>query len=108
MQKLSGIPEHLLGLRRIKAILKHDLNKVHHRAELFRVCLNRQPDHRSQANFTCELSGGQSSAWISSIAKSDGLLYVPDEPCYWSKGRVVEVATFPWIRLETMTAKFEI
>ena len=107
LQKLSGIPEHLRGLRRVKAILKHDLDKTHHRAELFRVCLNRQLDHHSQATFTCELSGGQSSAWISSIAESDGLLYVPDKPCSWPKGRSVEVAIFPWIRLETMTAKFE-
>ncbi|MAD60858.1 MAG: hypothetical protein CMH49_04970 [Myxococcales bacterium] len=106
LQKLAGVPEHKCGLRRVQAVLTHEQNKQHQRAELLRVSLSPSSSKSTSTPYLCRLSGGQSSAWISSIAKADGLLYVPDQPCHWPKGHIVEVALFPWTQLEKVDSKF--
>lgn len=108
LQKIAGIPEHKCGLRRVKATLSHEQSKQHGRAELLRVSLSHSsPKSDSAVSYQCQLSGGQSSAWISSIAKADGLLYLPDRPCHLASGQIVEVALFPWTQLEKVDSIFE-
>ena len=107
LQKMAGVPEEQCGLRRIKCMLQHDLRKTHHRAELFRVRLNRMAQEDTGNFFYgCELTGGQSSAWISSIAQADGLLYMPDQPCQYTSGQQVEVSLLPWVELEAVKHYF--
>ena len=107
LQKMAGVPEEQCGLRRINCILQHDLRKTHHRAELFRVRLNRMTQEDTGKSFYgCELTGGQSSAWISSIAQADGLLYMPDQPCQYTAGQQVEVSLLPWVELEAVKHYF--
>ena len=95
IQHLSGSPREELGLRRVKCRLTENISKRHHRAELFRVLIQAM-SNREGNTFECRLTGGQSSGWISSIAKGDGLLYVSSEPCELEVGDQVEVALFPW------------
>jgi molybdopterin molybdotransferase len=107
LQKMAGVPEEQCGLRRINCMLQHDLRKTHHRAELFRVRLNRMAQEDTGKSFYgCELTGGQSSAWMSSIAQADGLLYMPDQPCQYTAGQQVEVSLLPGVELETVKHYF--
>lgn len=91
LQRIAGFPERERGLRHLTCRLQHSVNKTHSRAELLRV---RLIDHELPPS--CELTGGQSSAWISSVADADGLLVLPHEPIALSKGQRVDVALFPW------------
>ena len=100
LQHLSGVPSQRLGLPRISCILDHDIEKRGHRAELFRVSLlphrEATQDARRIETWRCGLTGGQSSAWISSISQGDGLLYTSAPPASLKAGDRVEVALFPW------------
>jgi molybdopterin molybdotransferase len=108
IQSLAGVSLDKLGLRRIKCTLKHTLTKTHSRAELFRVKLSRfiETKHPNQTEYDCELTGGQSSAWVSSISAAHGLLYTPSAPISWQEGDTVEVALFPWVDLHESTQFF--
>lgn len=90
IEHLSGRPKDQIGLRRLTCQLDQEITKSHHRSELFRVRI-----HPGSPPL-CRLTGGQSSAWISSISSGDGLLYTPPEPCELKSGELVEIALFPW------------
>ena len=99
IQHLCGHSSDQLGLRKISCRLSQNISKRHHRAELFRVALEAMESEGESVHklsYRCRLTGGQSSAWISSIAMGDGLLYAPSEPCEFRKGEMVEVSLFPW------------
>jgi gephyrin len=98
LQRASGTPQGEWGLRRLTCTLAEPISKRHQRAEFFRVRLSRAEQARSSgiSSWLCELAGGQSSGWISSIASGDALLETPAEPIEWPLGHQVEVSLFPW------------
>ena len=118
IQRASGVPSERLGMSRITCRLTSPIEKRHTRAELLRVSVSlesashdlkscREHPRGSQGAtpdpqrsfWSCALTGGQSSAWISSVAFGDGLLWVPADPVTWPIGHEVEVSLFPWTRL---------
>ena len=107
IQRAAGVPEGELGLKVVEATLAEPLIKRHHRAEFMRVRLTRVsremfgevPPSLSTPRWRCERTGGQSSAWISSVAQGDGLLHIPETPVEWDEGQRVMVSLFPWVDL---------
>lgn len=93
LQRAAGVPSSELGLQRLQCQILHPIEKHHQRAEFLRVRVLPQV-HGSLP--LCELTGGQSSAWISSVMRADGLLALPAEPTTLNAGSEVEVALFPW------------
>jgi molybdopterin molybdotransferase len=69
-------------------ILQEDIKKRHRRAEFVRIAL--EIDKRS-----AKRTGNQSSAWISSIAHADGLLYIPADHSGYNKGETVSIMLIP-------------
>lgn len=79
-----------VDLPKQSAVLGHDIVKKHNRDEFFRVTLGMEKQQT-----TARITGNQSSAWISSMAYANGLLYVPAETKFLPKGTVVMVETLP-------------
>jgi molybdopterin molybdotransferase len=77
-------------LRTAQASLQEDLRKKHGRAEFYRIKATLE-DGRLLASLT----GNQSSAWISSLAKADALLHVPEEPTFLKAGTAVQLRLLP-------------
>ena len=71
-----------------KGILQQDIKKRHRRAEFVRVRIDKK-------NNTIVSTGNQSSAWISSVALADALLYIPAESTGFLAGQSVEIMLIP-------------
>jgi len=81
-----GSPQPFLAQKR--AIIHSDISKKHRRAEFVRVRIDPQTN-------TVHSTGNQSSAWISSIAHADALLYIPAESQGFTAGEHVDVMLLP-------------
>ena len=90
LQRAHGAPKAVWHLPKRQYDLAHDLQKKHHRAEYMRVQI--------LSDGKVALTGGQSSGWVSSIAKADGLMILPADPINLKSGDTVDVLTFPWGR----------
>ena len=86
IKKSLGSPQ--IFLRRHRGVLQHAINKRHRRAEFVRVRFDHQ-SHRIVR------TGNQSSAWISSVALADALLYIPADGQGFSAGDTVDVMLLP-------------
>lgn len=69
-------------------ILEESIKKRHSRAEFVRIALG--PNKRFAKS-----TGNQSSAWISSIAHADALLYIPADQTGYGAGETVSVLLIP-------------
>ena len=112
IQRAAGVPKDELGMTQKRCILTSAITKNHTRAEFLRVRVSKSHDghHDGQPELagnalkgkghqglcSCEVTGGQSSGWISSVAYGDGLLWVPAKPTSWPVGQEVDVLLFPW------------
>ena len=75
----------------ITACAGQDIRKSHKRAEFYRVRLVNDPNGLPQIFLT----GSQSSAWTTSLAKADALFYVPWESEGVKKGDIVRCQKLP-------------
>jgi molybdopterin biosynthesis enzyme len=109
IQRASGVRHQDLGMTRVRCRLASAIEKRHSRAEFLRVRVSSvslsddedqgrdtHAETTRQTPWLCELTGGQSSGWISSVASGDGLLWVPASPTSWPAGHIVDVSIFPW------------
>ena len=94
LRKHLGISPQEIFLPKIKAILQEDLHKKHGRAEFFRMKL-----YKKNGAYHAIKTGSQSSAWMSSIARGDGFLYVDCTPKQkLERGTMIDISLFPWKR----------
>ena len=86
IKKAMGDPQ--IYLPRAQGILQKDIKKRHRRAEFVRVRIDKKTN-------TIVSTGNQSSAWISSVALADALLYIPAESEGFSAGQTVDIMLIP-------------
>ena len=67
---------------------KEAIKKKHRRAEFVRITLDTNKQYAKS-------TGNQSSAWISSIAHADALLYIPADQTGFNEGETVSVLLIP-------------
>jgi len=96
LRRALGAPLERAELPRLTLPLGEALTKRHQRAELMRVRSELEPDSSGRLRPSWRLSGGQSSAWLSPLARSEALLLIPEGPVSWERGRSAEALALPW------------
>lgn len=91
IQRALGVAHEDARLRRKRLPLAESLEKQHSRAELMRV--HEIETHNGPA---WQLSGAQSSAWLTPLERADALLMLPEAPICWEEGTSVEALLLPW------------
>ena len=92
LRKILGTSPQNLFLPTIHAQLDEDFEKNHGRAEFFRMSLQKRNNI-----FFAKRTGNQSSAWMTSISRGDGLFYVDStRDQKFTKGSSISISLFPW------------